>query len=268
MAERREGVARRVAWSAALTVVALSMFETLAQVGGWLPESVGLLALIVVSCAFVGGSQGGIVSAALCVVFAIASGYFRGLMFPLDDRHFARASIAAYTLPALALLVGALRIQAQNRLSRYIAVREEADTVEQRYRQMIEGIGGVFWQVRLPSLAVEFVSHRSAELFGEPVTYWLDSDRMWMELIHPDDRAVVIEALHAAAATQQTLEIDHRILRHARDEIHVRTIFQPAQDDEGHAAVIRGVTVPSAYHLIRIAGPEASRNRPSAGDAA
>jgi PAS domain-containing protein len=253
MADQPSGVARRVAWSAALTAVSLAMFETLAQLGGWLPEPVGLLALIVVSCAFVGGSQGGLASAAICVVFSIVAGLVGSLMFPWDSRHFGRASIAAYTLPALALLVGMLRIQAQNRLSRYNVARAEADTAERRYRELIEGLGGVFWQVRLPDLSVEFVSHRSTDLFGYPVTHWLDSDRIWHELVHPDDRDLVIAALHAASSTGQTQEIDHRVVRSTGDVICVRSLVQ-SEDDSTRNLVVRGVTVPSAYHLSRATG--------------
>ena len=252
MADQPSGVARRVAWSAALTVVSLAMFETLAHIGGWLPEPVGLLSLIVVSCAFVGGSQGGLASAAVCVAFAIAAGLFGSLMFPWDDRHFGRASIAAYALPALALLVGMLRIQAQNRLNRYNLARAEADASERRYRELIEGLGGVFWQVRLPDLSVEFVSHRSADLFGYPVTHWLDSDRIWHELIHPDDRDSVIAALRGASATGETQEIDHRVVRNTGEEIRVRSLVQSELDDAAQNQILRGVTVPSAYHLSRI----------------
>lgn len=243
MAERPTGVARRVAWSATLTVVALAMFETLAQLGGWLPEPVGLLALIVVSCAFVGGSQGGLASAALCVIFAVTAGPLGSRMFPMDEHHFARASIAAYALPALALLVGALRIQAQNRLGRYNRVRAEADALDQRYREIIEGLGGTCWQIGLPDHDVQFVSHNAAELYGFALTRWLDGSRIWDELLHPDDSARVRAAFDAAADAGRPLEVAHRVVTRSGETLRVHSILQARSDENRPRAVVHGVTV-------------------------
>lgn len=246
MAERPTGIARRVAWSATLTVVSLTMFETLAQLGGWLPEPVALLALIVVSCAFVGGTQGGLASAALCVVFAIFAAPFRSVMFPADAQHFGRATIAAYALPALALLVGSLRIQAQNRLSRYVSAREEADTAEQRYRELIEGLGGVFWQVGLPERRVEVISPGARDMFGYPVGYWIDSDALWTSLVHPEDRELVWEAFDTIARTRRPTEVEHRVIRADGSVLPVRTAVQPHIDEEGVLRGLRGATLATA----------------------
>lgn len=244
MAERPSGTARRVSWSATLTVVSLSMFETLAQLGGWLPEPVGLLALIVVSCAFVGGSQGGLASAILCVVFAIVAGAFGSLMFPWDARHFARASIAAYALPALALLVGMLRIQAQNRLGRYNLARAEADAAEQRYRDLIEGLGGVFWQIRLPDRTVEFISGGAVSLFGRPLTHWLDRDRLWHDLVHASDLERVLRAVETAIDTERPQVLSHRIVTAEGAVLRVRSLVQALRDESGQPGFLRGVIVP------------------------
>lgn len=243
MAERTGGVARRVAWSATLTVVSLSMFETLAQLGGWLPEPVGLLALIVASCAFVGGSQGGLASAALCVVFAIIAGPLGSRMFPLDPRHFARASIAAYALPALALLVGSLRIQAQNRLGRYRLARAEADSADQRYRELIEGLGGVCWQVGLPDHEVQSVSRNAADLFGYGLTRWLDGSSIWKEIVHPDDLDRVLATFGAAARAERPVDISHRVVTATGEVTHVRSVVQSRTDDAGAVVSLQGVTL-------------------------
>lgn len=243
MAERTGGVARRVAWSVTLTVVSLSMFETLAQLGGWLPEPVGLLALIVASCAFVGGSQGGLASAALCVVFAIIAGPLGSRMFPLDPRHFARASIAAYALPALALLVGSLRIQAQNRLGRYRLARAEADSADQRYRELIEGIGGVCWQVGLPDHKVQFVSRNAADLFGYGLTRWLDGNHIWKDIVHPDDLGRVLAAFDAAARAERPIDLSHRVVTAAGEIMRVRSVVRSRTDDSGAILFVQGVTL-------------------------
>jgi two-component system, cell cycle sensor histidine kinase and response regulator CckA len=242
MAERLGFVAGRVAWSATLTIVALSMFETLAQMGGWLPEPVGLLALVVVGCAFVGGSQGGLVSAIIAVAFAMFEGGLGGAMFPWDERHFGRASIAAYSLPALALLVGLLRIQAQNRLAREKQARQDAELAERRYRELIEGIGAVVWEARLPDFAVEFVS-RHAEQLGYPVADWIDSNTIWSKLIHPDDLQRVQAHQEMAARTGEPYETEYRIVTRSGQELWTRAIVHVVYGDNGAPRTLRGVMI-------------------------
>lgn len=243
MAERPRGVARRVAWSATLTVVSLAMFETLAQIGGWIPEPVGLLALVVVSCAFVGGSQGGLMSAALCVVFAVIAGPLGSRMFPADDALFGRAAIAAYALPALALLVGGLRIQAQNRLARYRNARAEADVADQRYRELIVGLGGICWEVRVPGHEVEFVSGNAAAVFGYPVTEWLDGNRIWDVLLPRAECAQVRAAFDEAALASGPVVIDHRAITRTGDPLEVRTVLRSRSSDRSEVGTVQGATV-------------------------
>ncbi len=243
MADRQTGVARRVTWSVTLTAVSLAMFETLGQIGGWVPEPVGVLALIVAGCAFVGGSQGGLASALLCVGFAVFAGTFDSRMFPADDLRVPRALVAVYALPSLALLVGVLRVQAQNRLARYAAVRSEADVVEQHYRRLIERLGGVLWQVRLPHFHVESVSHDTRERFGYPVSEWLDSDRIWSVLVHPGDRERLLAAFRTAALDRLPQEISHRIVTRTGDTVEVRTLVQLQPGDSSEDGRLAGVTV-------------------------
>jgi PAS domain S-box-containing protein len=179
----------------------------------------------------------------LCVGFAVLAGPLGSGMFPADGLHFGRASIAAYALPSLALLVGSLRIQAQNRLNRYDWARAEADSAERRFRELIEGLGGVYWQIGLPDRRIEMISPAAHDMFGFPVGFWIDNDRMWTGLVHVDDREAVLATLEETARTGHAGDVRHRVVTADGSVLRVRSAVQPHVDEHGKLRGLRGATV-------------------------
>jgi PAS domain S-box-containing protein len=77
-----------------------------------------------------------------------------------------------------------------------VAVR----TTEQRYRELVERLGAIFWEVDAPSGNFTFVSRGTEEILGFPADRWLADPRFWIDQVHRDDRTNV------AATWEKTLQ--------------------------------------------------------------
>ena len=74
---------------------------------------------------------------------------------------------------------------------------EETDarlrTSEERFRQLAEGIGDVFWMTDIESAQVIYVSPAYETVWGRSCASWHESPRSRLEAVHPDDRGRVLQ---------------------------------------------------------------------------
>jgi PAS domain S-box-containing protein len=232
---------RSVRDGAFFTTAAALVLELAALAFGRVPDPSGVLALLVVVCAFIRGPAGGLASAAAAVLFMLLDGMLGGRVMPEDGRWLLRVITAAFTLPLLAVLVGFLHKQTQHRLERERRARAEAEAAERRYRDLVEGLGAVVWQVDAEDFRVQFVSRRAVDLFAYPVTEWLDSHRIWQKLIHPDDFDRVMAQREDAVGSAQPYEIEYRVITRTGNVLWVRTLVHIERDDGGKTRSLRGV---------------------------
>ena len=97
----------------------------------------------------------------------------------------------------------------------------KAERAEDRYRELTEDGPVVAYSFELtyengewpPALEMTYVSPQSAALVGYPVSYWLEDWRIWMEMIHPDDREFVMEDTERSWRTGKAWSLYYRIIR-------------------------------------------------------
>ena len=58
---------------------------------------------------------------------------------------------------------------------------------EQRFRNLVNSIDGVVWEMDLATGRYLFVSDRSLSLLGHPPAQWLDNPDFWSRFVHPAD---------------------------------------------------------------------------------
>jgi diguanylate cyclase (GGDEF)-like protein/PAS domain S-box-containing protein len=85
-----------------------------------------------------------------------------------------------------------------------------------QYRDLVENVSGVVWEVELYSQDVAqftFVSPQSQSILGVPSEQLLGSTRPWMAMIHPEDRKFVVSSFLKAAEQLTVVEGEYRIVK-------------------------------------------------------
>jgi PAS domain S-box-containing protein len=105
---------------------------------------------------------------------------------------------------------------------------------ESRFRHMADAIPEVIWFTALDPEKVLYVSPSFERIWGVPITNVYRNPRLWIEIIHPDDRERVNEVFSRWIAGEQINyhDIEYRILRPNGETrwIHERRVLTPGTD--------------------------------------
>jgi PAS domain S-box-containing protein len=86
---------------------------------------------------------------------------------------------------------------------------------EERFRLLAENIDQVFWFTELEPERVIYISPAFEQIWGLSPDALYENPRLWIEMIHPEDRSNVQQAFENWVAGQEdTYDIEYRILRH------------------------------------------------------
>lgn len=111
---------------------------------------------------------------------------------------------------------------------------------EDRFRELAETIGEVFWVTDALKSRMLYVSPAFERIWGRPIQSLYDSPMSWAESIHPDDRVRVV----TAAATEQTTGAYDQEYRIERPDGAIRWIRDqafPVRDSAGRVLRVVGV---------------------------
>jgi len=88
----------------------------------------------------------------------------------------------------------------ESKQAQAIVVHEAVRTTEERYRDLVERLGAIFWEAEPITGAFTFVSQGAQAILGFPPERWLGEQDFWLTVVHPDDRS------RAAAAWRLALD--------------------------------------------------------------
>jgi len=115
---------------------------------------------------------------------------------------------------------------------------------EERFRQMAETIGDVFWLSDPSRHQALYVSPAFERIWGMPVSAVYADWRAWLQAVHPDDRAAV--QAHMDDSTSGDFEQGFRVQRPDGSVRHVRMRVYVVRDGAGRfvrrAGVVQDVT--------------------------
>jgi PAS domain S-box-containing protein len=111
---------------------------------------------------------------------------------------------------------------------------------EERFRQITESISEVFWLTTVDKHEVQYLSPAYDSIWGRSRTEAMATPNAWMDAIHPEDRARVIEA----ATTNQVFDDydeEYRIVRPDGAIRWIRDRAFPVRDEQGRVVRVAGV---------------------------
>ena len=92
---------------------------------------------------------------------------------------------------------------------RTAALRES----EERFRQMAESVGEVFWLADIHLRKIFYVSPAFAKIWGISCQQLYENPALWFQAVHPDDRAIVKAAFFQKRTGSAPLTAEYRIVR-------------------------------------------------------
>src|SRR5258707_740414 len=150
--------------------------------------------------------------------------YMAGNKFPIFDRTGAIA------------LVGGAGVDITERIEAEEALRES----EERFRELAENIDEVFWLSDLKHATIFYVSPAYEKLWGRSCNSLYASPRSWMDAIHPEDRARVVEVLDDHEL-QSAPNMVYRVIRPDGSTRWVHARGFPVRDENGAVVRIAGI---------------------------
>lgn len=84
---------------------------------------------------------------------------------------------------------------------------------EKQFQSLVANIPGAVYRCRGEGWSVEFISDAIANISGYPATEFIDNPQLTLiDLIHPEDRALIQQTFNQAITTQQPCTLEYRIL--------------------------------------------------------
>jgi PAS domain S-box-containing protein len=148
----------------------------------------------------------------------------------------------------VALIAGGAAVFSVLRWRQAVVETRRRIEVQTQYRLLVEQAPAVIhtWDITRPvgELPPLYISPQVERMFGHPVEDWMRQPDMWTRLIHPADRARVIEAANEADSTGTPFDMEYRAVHRdgrvlwIHDEQHV-----VSWDVNGSPLVAQGVFI-------------------------
>ena len=126
--------------------------------------------------------------------------------------------------------------------ARGVELLRGAREAETRYRALVNDVEGIVWEADAHSLRPTFVSDQSEQWLGYPAHLWANDARLWLRVVHPEDRRRVRDEVRTNGASTQPWQSEFRALSQAGREFWLRVLVTPEIHDEG-VTRLRGLAV-------------------------
>jgi PAS domain S-box-containing protein len=143
-------------------------------------------------------------------------------------------------LAIVATLIGGLCLHAASQTHQ----RRRTETVEHRYRTLVEELPAALYIVSLDMTSTAFyVSPAIVDLLGYELHEWLRKPQLFDEILHPLDRDEVLESIAAAKRDGKPYEAEYRVFRNDGSIVWVRDRAVTVRDERGRPLHWQGFLV-------------------------
>lgn len=109
-----------------------------------------------------------------------------------------------------------------------------------QYRELVDSIDGIVWEMDVKSFRFTFVSQRAERLLGYPAARWLHEPAFWQDHLHPDDRSWALEFCEKATREMRNHEFPYRFIAADGRIVWLRDLVTVIVED-GVPVKLRGV---------------------------
>ena len=116
-------------------------------------------------------------------------------------------------------------------------------TAKARYRNLLQGIDAVIWELDTQTNRYTFVNQRAQELLGYPLSSWLEQPGFLQKYCHPDDLAACLEKNRETLEGSSSGEYTCRALSANGTIVWLNNRIKVIRDEQGRATSLLGVAV-------------------------
>jgi PAS domain S-box-containing protein len=129
---------------------------------------------------------------------------------------------------------------ANDRRARRKAERKLAQTRE-RLQSIYDALPDMLWSVELPEENIAYVSPASGAIYGYPPEAFLADARLWIDVVHAEDRGAVDAAWRRLVSEGAPFDIEYRALRPDGTVVWVHDRGRMIRDADGRPVRIDGL---------------------------
>ncbi len=106
-----------------------------------------------------------------------------------------------------------------------IKVREESVIInEKRFRDLVNSIDGIVWEMEYPSFRFLFVSKQAEAILGYPLQDWYEQDSFWEEKVHPEDMAQSKSYCQLMSEKHEDHDFEYRMIAADGRDVWIRDL--------------------------------------------
>ncbi len=128
-------------------------------------------------------------------------------------------------------------------LIRAIRYAIERGNAEHKYRDLVESIDAIVWEVDPVTWRFTFVSKAAEKILGYPIERWLSEPNFWVNLIHPDDRARAVEYCQRQVEKGDNHQFEYRAVALDGRVVWLRDMVRVLKNESGQPIDLRGVMI-------------------------
>ena len=92
-------------------------------------------------------------------------------------------------------------------------IEAELDIAQARLSSIIDSLPDVLWSTALPERTIIYVGPASRQVFGRAPDEFLADPKLWLDMIEPQDRTLVVDAWRGLLGGAGSFDVDYRIVR-------------------------------------------------------
>ena len=121
--------------------------------------------------------------------------------------------------------------------------RDQLRTNEQRFHELMDGIGSIVWEADPRTFQYSFVSPSAEKVLGAPARRWLEDPGFWPALIHPEDREAIVSRRRQAVERGEDHRCEYRAVGADGRPVWLEDIAHVVRDAAGNVFQLRGQMV-------------------------
>ena len=111
--------------------------------------------------------------------------------------------------------------------ARSVGLLRAARAAEARYRGLVNDVEGIVWEADAATSRPTFVSHQVEAWLGYPAQQWLHNPRLWLAVVHRDDRRRVRSQVLRNLDSTEPWQCEFRALAKDNREFWLRVLVTP-----------------------------------------